>query len=271
MPFVAALTAVALAGSLIFVYRLSQQVDRLHERLEVSEQREVRLEQRIEEAGDRIHEFRLKAEEAIDRAETESERARAARIEKELADWESELARQRADEAVSEAERSRAEYQRIRTARSRELNRMQEALARIVETERTPIGMVMRLSEDSLQFDFDKARIREEDKELLSRIAGVLLASHGYQLYVYGYTDDQGDARYNEQLSERRAKAVMQYFVDAGVPVDVMESKGFGERDPRAKGTSQAARQKNRRVEIGVVDTVIDYEGEAPETAASRD
>ena len=84
---------------------------------------------------------------------------------------------------------------------------MQEALAKIVETERTPLGMVMRLGEDSLHFDFDQAAIREGDKELLSRIAGVLLASHGYRIYVYGHTDDQGDPRYNEGLSERRAQA----------------------------------------------------------------
>lgn len=275
MPFVAAATAVALAASLIFVYRLSQQVDQLHERLEVSEQRGERLEQRISEAGDRLREFRVKAEQAIDRAETETERARAAQIERELADWERELARQRADEAEARAaeaqtaaEQSRAEYERIRTARNRELNRMQEALGRIVETERTPLGMVMRLGEDSLQFDFDAATIREDDKELLSRIAGVLLASHGYRLYIYGHTDDQGNARYNQRLSERRAQAVMEYFIDAGVPAEVMEAEGFGEKDPRVPGTSKEARQKNRRVEIGVVDTVIDYERETPEPTA---
>ncbi len=137
---------------------------------------------------------------------------------------------------------------------------MQEALAEIVETERTPLGMVMRLGEDRLQFDFDKARIREEDKELLSRIAGVLLASRGYRLYVYGHTDDQGPANYNEQLSARRAEAVRNFFEQAGIPADITESIGLGEKDPRAKGTSPAARQKNRRVEIGIIDTVVTYE-----------
>jgi len=280
-PFVAAVVAVVLAACLIFVYRLSQQVERLHVRLKASEAREQRLAERIDDAGDRLREFRIRAEEATARAQTESERARAAQIEKDLADWERELARQRAeeaerraDEALTEAERSRQEYDRIRTARERELDRMQDALSRIVETERTSIGMVMQLSEDSLQFDFDEATIREEDKELLSRIAGVLLASHGYQLYIYGHTDDQGGARYNEKLSLRRARAVMEYFADAGVPQELMQAEGFGERDPRAPGTSPEARQKNRRVEIGVVDTVIDYEDIPPASvseAASRE
>jgi len=124
------------------------------------------------------------------------------------------------------------------------------------------LGMVMRLGEDSLQFGFDEARIREQDKELLSRIAGVLLASHGYRLAIYGHTDDQGSARYNQKLSERRAEAVRQYFIDAGVPREIMTYQGLGESSPRVRGTSEEARQKNRRVEIGVVDTVITYEAD---------
>jgi outer membrane protein OmpA-like peptidoglycan-associated protein len=200
-------------------------------------------------------------------AETEQKALEAARSQGQ-AEWDREIARQNAERARAAQEAAEAEaatseerYEELRAARERELDRMQEALAEIVETERTPLGMVMRLGEDRLQFDFDRARIREEDKELLSRIAGVLLASRGYRLYVYGYTDDQGPAAYNVQLSGRRANAVLQYFAEAGIPKEIMDSEGFGEKDPRAKGTSEAARQKNRRVEIGIVDTVVRYDG----------
>ena len=186
-----------------------------------------------------------------------------------LADVMLERAKAAQQAAETEAALSQQSYEELRDARKRELDRMQEALAEIVETERTPLGMVMRLGEDRLQFDFDKARIRGEDKELLSRIAGVLLASRGYRLYVYGYTDDQGPANYNEQLSARRAEAVRKYFADAGIPEDIMESKGLGEKDPRVKGTSAAARQKNRRVEIGTAGKpAYPYRGSAPDRAA---
>ena len=81
---------------------------------------------------------------------------------------------------------------------------MHEALSQIAESQRTPMGMVVNLGQDSFLFDFDKAALRAENREILSRIAGVLLASHGYRLYVYGYTDDTGPESYNQQLSEKR-------------------------------------------------------------------
>jgi outer membrane protein OmpA-like peptidoglycan-associated protein len=255
------------ALALILLAHTWNRAGEIEERLEQAERREQLLEAR---AGEQSREAARIGERAGD-AETQASEAEQAALksarERGEAEWDRELARQNAERARAAQESAEADaatsqqrYEELRDARQRELDRMQEALAAIVETERTPLGMVMRLGEDRLQFDFDKARIREDDKELLSRIAGVLIASHGYRLYVYGHTDDQGPSSYNVQLSGRRAEAVREYFAAAGIPEDIMESEGLGERDPRAKGTSAAARQKNRRVEIGIVDTVVRYE-----------
>jgi outer membrane protein OmpA-like peptidoglycan-associated protein len=127
--------------------------------------------------------------------------------------------------------------------------------------------MVVSLGEDRFLFDFDKADVKLENRELLSRIAGVLLASHGYRLYVYGHTDDVGTGEYNQDLSERRAKSVRDYLVKAGIPEEIIESKGFGKTSPRVPAKTRDARQKNRRVEIGVVDTIINYEKIVSEAA----
>jgi outer membrane protein OmpA-like peptidoglycan-associated protein len=259
----AALAAVAL----ILLLRTWNRANEIEERLTQAERREELLEARAGEQSQEAVRLGERAEEAAASAtEAERQALEAARAQGQ-AEWDREIARQNAERARAAQESAEAEaatsqerYGELLNARKRELDRMQEALAEIVETERTPLGMVMRLGEDRLQFDFDKAGIRERDKELLSRIAGVLLASRGYRLYVYGHTDDQGPAAYNVQLSGRRAEAVRKYFADAGIPADIMESKGLGEADPRVKGTSAAARQKNRRVEIGIVDTVVRYE-----------
>jgi outer membrane protein OmpA-like peptidoglycan-associated protein len=253
--------------AILLLARTWTRSNEIEERLAQAEQREELLEAR---AGEQSREALRLAERAEAQAKqaTEAERLalEAARAQGE-AEWEREIARQEAERAraaqqaaESDAATSQQRYDELRMARQRELDRMADALAEIVETERTPLGMVMRLGEDRLQFDFDKARIREQDKELLSRIAGVLLASRGYRLYVYGHTDDQGPAAYNVQLSARRAEAVRKYFADAGIEEAIMESEGLGEKDPRGKGTSPEARQKNRRVEIGIVDTVVTYE-----------
>ena len=258
---------VGLVVAIVVLVSLSRRVNRLEERLSSSQQSESLLEERLRGAEQRADRTLAEAEQAKDRAYEAARTADETRLERSRAEWDRELARELADQAklesrlaAADAERSQDEVDQIRQARRRELDRMQRALAAIVETERTALGMVMRLGEESLQFDFDKAVIREDDKELLSRIAGVLLASRGFRLYIDGHTDDQGPAAYNEHLSRQRADAVKRYFVAAGLPEPIIEVRGYGESNPRAKGTTAAARQRNRRVEIGVVDTIIDYQ-----------
>lgn len=179
--------------------------------------------------------------------------------ERDSARSEADRLREDAQSAQEEAERQGRIAEKLRQQRMNELDRMRDALGRIAETDRTPMGMVVQLSEDSFLFDFDSAELRPENREILSRIAGVLLASYGYSVYVYGHTDDQGDPAYNQDLSERRARSVKAYLAAAGIPGDNIDSKGFGQSSPRAQGMSREARRRNRRVEVGIVDTIIEY------------
>lgn len=185
--------------------------------------------------------------------------AQAART---LAELQAEGAKQEAEAANERAQSARRALEEIRKARMEELNRMQEALSKVAKAHRTANGIVVDLSNESFQFDFDDATIRPENREILSRLAGILLASHGYRLYVFGHTDDIGDDQYNQGLSERRAKAVGDYLIQAGIPAAIVTTRGMGKSSPRVKGTTPAAREQNRRVEVGIVDTVIQYERE---------
>jgi outer membrane protein OmpA-like peptidoglycan-associated protein len=90
---------------------------------------------------------------------------------------------------------------------------------------------------------------------MLNRIAGILMTLKGYTIAVYGYTDDIGTQTYNLQLSQRRAEAVRDFLVQAGISPTIMTTKGFGKSDPRVPGDSEQARAANRRVEIGIVDS----------------
>ena len=261
------LFGLALAGIALFL--LSDRVGRLEQQIEQAERREDQLRAEHAEFNERAKDYADLAEEAKNRAFEAQQSLGEARGQRERADWERTLARELAERAERDSARAEADAARmqegldnLRAARRKELDRMRDALAAIVETERTPLGMVMRLGEDALRFEFDSPKIREQDRELLSRIAGVLLSSHGYRLYVDGHTDDQGPAIYNQDLSQRRAAAVLDYLVEAGIPKEIVEARGFGESTPRVEGTSQEARRANRRVEIGLVDAVIEYEGE---------
>jgi outer membrane protein OmpA-like peptidoglycan-associated protein len=205
----------------------------------------------------------VQAEQA--RAEANQEAQEAAREADEAA-REAQEARQVASVANEQARRAREETEQIRQRREAEIERLWQALGKIADTERTPLGLVMTLSSDSIHFDFDKADLRPDDRELLSRIAGVLLTAYGFRLGIHGHTDDVGSGEYNQALSERRAQSVRNYLVGAGIAPDLFTTKGFGKTSPRVRSATPEGRAKNRRVEIAIVDSVIDYQGEVSQT-----
>lgn len=243
-------------------------------RAEAAEERAAQADDLSERMAERAREAEERADTAEERAQVAEQQATSARGEAEVARGEAaeaSLARRRAEErreqAILEAERSeqqareaRQRLAEIRRQRERDLDRLERSLGRLAETRRTALGMVMNLG-DSIEFDFDEADLRPENRELLSRIAGVLLSVENFSIQVYGHTDDVGSVEYNRELSERRADAVRRYLIEAGVDEDLIQSKGFGKSAPLVEGTDEEARQRNRRVEIAVVHT----EGGLPE------
>ena len=207
------------------------------------------------------------ARQFADQAATNAQLAAGARKQAEEQRQQAEAGRA---EAVTSAQRS-AEQARhaqdqmtaMRHEREEELDHMQQALNRIVETHRTSTGMTIVLRDSTFRFPFDSADINPKNRELLSRIAGILLVSKGYGLSIFGYTDDVGTTDYNQQLSVRRAKAVEDYLIESGLDPAIMNIKGYGKTSPVADGTTADARSKNRRVEIALTDSSIRYTGEA--------
>ena len=198
----------------------------------------------------RAEENALKAALGRARAEEEASEARAA-----AAKSPAEMR-----EAKQEAEQARQEAARIRKERDEKLDAMQQALSQLVETRRTALGLIMNLDSEAIQFEFDKAALKPHNRELLSKIAGILLTSKGHHIFVYGHTDDVGTKAYNQELSERRAKAVRDYLVASFIDPNIITAEGFGKSSPLVAGTSTQARARNRRVEIAIVDTVLDYQ-----------
>jgi outer membrane protein OmpA-like peptidoglycan-associated protein len=224
------------------------------------------LDQRMKEVAAKAESARLRATEAEQSARqsaTARDQAEGARNEAEVearrAQEQAEQARQMADAAQKEKQHALAEAERIRKEREEELGRLHEALGKIAETRRTAMGLVMNLDSSAIQFEFDKATLQTENRELLSRIAGILLTSKGYQITIYGHTDDVGSEAYNQELSSRRAKTVRDYLVEAGISPEIITTKGYGKNNPLVEGKTPEARAKNRRVEIGIVDTILDF------------
>jgi outer membrane protein OmpA-like peptidoglycan-associated protein len=263
IAFVAAALGLAIAA--VLIYKTHERITRLESRLDTAQDWAAFLEKKLNDTEARARESQSEAEQLEEQARELAAAKFQAELEREFAREHAARFEEESALAKEQAEQAQVELEEARRRREDELNRMQKALANIVETVRTPMGMVVNLGEDSFLFDFDKATLRPENREILSRIAGVLLASHGYRLQVYGHTDDVGGASYNKQLSERRAEAVKKYLVDAGVPANLIDAKGYGESSPALAQKSPAARQKNRRVQIAVIDTIINYSGQVAE------
>ena len=224
------------------------------------------LEQQLAARTVEMQQASTLAQQALDRATAAETAARAAAEGRQVAETQSERARREAEEARQQATtatetaaQAKAEADQIRKRAEAEVNRLEEALGQVAETRRTALGLVMNLGSDHLKFEFNKAELMPKDRELLSRVAGILLTSKEYTVSVNGHTDDVGSAAYNLKLSERRAQTVRDYLVKAGLPADIVSVQGHGKALPLVKGTSEAARAKNRRVELGIVHTRIRY------------
>jgi len=230
--------------------QVSQQVERLSHRIGGAEQQSQSLTQQALQAAASAKAAAQQRDEAKQAEENSAAQAQSAQQEATTAKQQATQAEQKATQAEQKAE----EY---RKQREEELQQLQTALGQIAETHRTAVGLVMTLGEKSIRFDFDKADIKPQYHDVLNRVAGVLMTLKQYSIYVYGYTDDVGTPDYNLKLSTRRAEAVRNALVQAGIKPGVMTAKGFGKSDPRVKGDSPKARAANRRVEIGIVDSRI--------------
>jgi OOP family OmpA-OmpF porin len=108
---------------------------------------------------------------------------------------------------------------------------------------------------EKVMFDYDKATIKDESHDLLNDVAKVMIDNPRVKkIRIEGHTDSDGKAKYNKELSQRRADAVMQYLISAGVDASRMEAVGFGEEKPIADNSTPEGKEANRRVEFNIID-----------------
>jgi len=101
-----------------------------------------------------------------------------------------------------------------------------------------------------VMYDFNSAEIKSEAYPMLDEAVSILKRNPEMKVEIDGHTDNMGPAAYNMNLSERRAKAIMKYFVDKGVEAERLTTKGFGFTKPAASNKTKEGRAKNRRVQL---------------------
>ena len=102
-----------------------------------------------------------------------------------------------------------------------------------------------------IYFDFDKTDIKPQSKPTLDEVGKLLNNDSALRLQVVGHTDNQGTAEYNNNLSMRRAQAVVRELTMAyKIAAERLEASGAGFTKPVASNDTEEGRAKNRRVEL---------------------
>ncbi len=185
----------------------------------------------------------------------------------------------RENEVVKESARKehlKTQIQKLKAAKQKALldqketqllllkKQMQQTKAKLKELEelnakQTNRGLVLTLGD--VLFESGKANLLPGSKRAIEKLVEFLKDNPERKVLVEGHTDNVGSATYNIDLSLRRAQSVKEALVENGIDEKRITALGYGEMYPVAPNTDAAGRQRNRRVEIVILE-----EGVAPES-----
>ena len=106
-------------------------------------------------------------------------------------------------------------------------------------------------------FDTNKATLKQNAREALAKLAGIVSLFPNINLRIEGHTDSTGGDAINVPLSRERAQSVMDFLKSQGVAASRMSAEGYAARIPVADNSTPEGRSKNRRVEIILAEGTI--------------
>ena len=115
------------------------------------------------------------------------------------------------------------------------------------------------LNLNPIYFDLDKSNIRPDAATELAKVLAVLEEYPTMKIDIRSHTDSRASHKYNDQLSDRRAKSTRQWLIDQGIASARLTAKGYGERELINKckdgvKCSEEEHQANRRSEFIIVE-----------------
>src|SRR5579862_6432290 len=221
---------------------------------------------------------RIQAEK--DRAAAEQAKAEAERMKQEAQAAAQEAARQREEaekakaDAIAQQQALAVETDKAKAAAAQSENLRQQAeqektelrarllqqLNSILATRDSARGLIANMSD--VLFRSGSYELLPGARERLAKVSGIILAYPSLHLAVEGHTDSVGGDDYNQNLSQQRANAVRDYFVQQGIPAASVEAHGFGKTEPIASNDTSEGRAQNRRVELVLSGDAIGNEAD---------
>ncbi|MEW6468689.1 MAG: OmpA family protein [Bacteroidota bacterium] len=102
----------------------------------------------------------------------------------------------------------------------------------------------------NLNFETGSAVIQASSFEELDKVVAYFLKNDSLKIEIRGHTDNTGDEKSNQKLSEERARAVADYLVSKGMAANRIKYKGYGSAMPYASNETEEGKAQNRRVEF---------------------
>lgn len=106
---------------------------------------------------------------------------------------------------------------------------------------------------NNIFFETNKFDLLSESKNELQYLISFLKSNPTITIEIAGHTDDDGDEKMNQVLSENRAKNVYNYLIDNKIEASRLTYKGFGETKPVESNATEEGKQRNRRTEFKVI------------------
>lgn len=194
---------------------------------------------------------RKKAQEAARLAALEEVQRRAAKVAADALAAQRELAAAKERERQQEAARLAAANTRSRDAAEAQADRRLAEVRKMAQKCKNDLNET--ISNGIITFEIASNQLTQASISTLDRLIEQYSNCPGARLEIAGHTDATGDAASNLSLSERRAEAVLDYFVGKGLPRDKFVARGYGETRPRIDNTTAANRARNRRIEFDVL------------------
>ncbi|KOP39247.1 MULTISPECIES: OmpA family protein [unclassified Flavobacterium] len=132
-----------------------------------------------------------------------------------------------------------------------------EKVKQILEKEKDVVRDKDRLiiKTDPIYFDYNMWYIRKESKVVLGRVVALMNKYPGMVIEIGSHTDSRGNAKFNENLSQKRANSTREFIIQSGIDAKRVSAKGYGESVPIIKcktddACSEEEHELNRRSEF---------------------
>lgn len=120
-----------------------------------------------------------------------------------------------------------------------------------IELKKISVGTKIVLK--NIFYDFGKATLRPESTAELDRLYQLLTDIPSLKIEISGHTDNKGSAELNKELSQARAKSVVDYLLKKGIKTERLKYAGYGFDRPIAPNETDEGRQLNRRTEFEII------------------